>query len=170
MSAHPDSLCSGDPLSQGWQCTHTHKRKQKWGCQAGIHARPRNLLYKPALPTLLVANIYSLGSIWLTSGDWGFPRFRLTAVLVLVTETWLNANFLDKAEYGKVKGVCIYVNNVWCISTKMIELYCFTDLEFLSLNCRHFYLPRDFSVVFFTAVHMPPQAITKLVDFSHQRE
>lgn len=60
--------------------------------------------------------------------------------------------------------MCIYVNNVWCISTKMIELYCFTDLEFLTLNCRHFYLPRDFSVVFFTAVHMPPQAITKLVD------
>jgi hypothetical protein len=36
--------------------------------------------------------------------------------------------------------------------------FCFTDIEYLMVSCRPFYLPRAFSSVIIMAVYIPPQA------------
>ena len=96
-----------------------------------------------------------------------------------MTETWLNPNIPDAAielagrtvyradrtaDSGKDKGggVCIYVCNSWCNTTDIVETFCSPDLEFITVKCRPFYLPREFTVVFLTAVYIPPQANAKL--------
>ncbi len=50
--------------------------------------------------------------------------------------------------------MCVYIHNSWCNDTAVIERHCCPDLEFLTLKCRQFYLPREFSTVFITAVYV----------------
>ena len=59
-------------------------------------------------------------------------------------------------------GVCISVCSSWCTTTDIVETFCSPDLEFITVKCRPFYLPREFTVVFLTAVYIPPQANAKL--------
>lgn len=40
----------------------------------------------------------------------------------------------------------------------MTERHCSPDLEFVTLRYRPFYLPREFTIVFVTAVYIPPSA------------
>lgn len=42
-----------------------------------------------------------------------------------------------------------------------VASYCSPDIELLTVNCRPFYLPREFTVVSITAVYVPPSANTK---------
>lgn len=42
------------------------------------------------------------------------------------------------------------------------ERHCSSDLELLTVKCRPFYFPREFSVVVVTAVYIPPDANAKL--------
>ncbi len=43
----------------------------------------------------------------------------------------------------------------------MIVSHCSTDIEFMIIKCRPFYLPREFSILIITAVYIPPSANTK---------
>jgi hypothetical protein len=43
----------------------------------------------------------------------------------------------------------------------MIASHCSTDIEFMIIICRLFYLPREFSTLIITAVYIPPSANTK---------
>ncbi len=70
------------------------------------------------------------------------------------------------AEAGKTKGgeVCFMINKKWC-DTRNISILsrsCSPHLEHLSIICRPFYLPREFSSIVITAVYIPPQADTSL--------
>ncbi len=64
-----------------------------------------------------------------------------------------------KAEEG---GVCFYINNSWCNERNIhsIKSFCSPDLEFHTLLCRPFWLPREFTAIIITAVYIPPQANT----------
>ncbi len=64
-----------------------------------------------------------------------------------------------KAEAG---GVCFYINNSWCNERNIhsIKSFCSPDLEFHTLLCRPFWLPREFTAIIITAVYIPPQANT----------
>ncbi len=70
------------------------------------------------------------------------------------------------AEAGKSKGggVCFMINKKWCDPRNIYILSrsCSPHLEHLSIICRPFYLPREFSLIIVTAVHIPPQAGTGL--------
>ncbi len=70
------------------------------------------------------------------------------------------------AEAGKSKGggVCFMTNKKWCDPRNISSLSrsCSPHLEHLSIICRPFYLPREFSAVIATAVYIPPQADTSL--------
>ncbi len=70
------------------------------------------------------------------------------------------------AEAGKSKGggVCFMINKKWCDPRNISSLSrsCSPHLEHLSIICRPFYLPREFSSVIVTAVYIPPQANTGL--------
>ncbi len=59
-------------------------------------------------------------------------------------------------------GVCFYINNLWCDERNIhsIKSFCSPDLEFHTLLCRPFWLPREFTAIIITAVYIPPQANT----------
>ena len=71
----------------------------------------------------------------------------------------------DKHLSGKRKGggVCFMINNLCCNHNNIQELkfFCSPDLEFLTIKCRPFNLPREFSSVIVTVVYIPPPADTK---------
>ncbi len=69
-----------------------------------------------------------------------------------------------RTESGKKTGggLCVFVNDSWCINSTMIDKFCSPDLEYLMLRCRPFYLPREYTVVIVMAIYIPPQANVKM--------
>ncbi len=102
--------------------------------------------------------------------------------ILCLTETWLTPSVPDTAvrpsdnfsvlwmdrtaEAGKTKGdgVCFMINKKWCDprNISILSRSCSPHLEHLSIICRPFYLPREFSSIVVTAVYIPPQADTSL--------
>lgn len=97
---------------------------------------------------------------------------------MVITETWLKpaipaeaiqvagrvAHRADRtAESGKNRGggLCVYTNDNWCTNAVITDTYCSPDLEYLTVKCRPFYLPLEFTVVVITAVYVPPDANIK---------
>lgn len=94
---------------------------------------------------------------------------------LIITETWLSDKVPDSAllllthtvyqgdhtsASGKTRGggVCVYVNNRWCVDVRVFGKYCSVDIKFLMVKCRPIYLPREFSTVFLLAVFILPEA------------
>ncbi len=65
---------------------------------------------------------------------------------------------------SKGGGVCFMINKKWCDPRNISSLShsCSPHLEYLSIICRPFYLPREFPSIIVTAVYIPPQADTRL--------
>ncbi|KAI4883243.1 hypothetical protein NFI96_004646 [Prochilodus magdalenae] len=159
-------------------CRRRRERKHKRGKRAGLRARLQASPYRPAVPSLFLAISRSLVN------KMDEIRLRITSnnmnsCVVIITETWLNRSVPDAAielaghsiyradrteASGKSRGggLCIYIHNNWCTAADTIEQHCSQDLEFLTLRCRPFFLPREFSAVLLTAVYVPPQAKAKL--------
>ncbi len=111
-----------------------------------------------------------------------FERDIRDCNILCLTETWLTQTVPDTtvtpsdnfsvlrmdrtAEAGKNKGggVCFMINKKWCDARNISILLCSCSphLEHLSIICRPFYLPREFSSIVITAVYIPPQADTSL--------
>lgn len=94
---------------------------------------------------------------------------------LVITETWLHSDFPDTAvqltgrtthrqdrskDSAKARGggLCLYVHNAWCSSSRIIHSHCSPDIEALSVMCRPFYPPREPMAVIATAVSIPPDA------------
>ena len=94
---------------------------------------------------------------------------------MIITETWLHQLIPDASvllagrtihrcdrnkDSGKSRGggLCVYVHNDWCASSKSTDTHCSPDIEAMSVVCRPFYLPRELTVVIITAVYIPPDA------------
>ncbi len=56
------------------------------------------------------------------------------------------------------------INKKWCDprNISILSRSCSPHLEHLSIICRPFYLPREFTSIIVTAVYIPPQADTSL--------
>ena len=52
----------------------------------------------------------------------------------------------------------ICVNNCWCTISKEVSSYCSPEVEYLMINCRPHYIPREFLSVCFVTVYIPPQS------------
>ncbi len=111
-----------------------------------------------------------------------FQRDIRDCNILCLTETWLTPSVPDTAvrpsdnfsvlrmdrtaEAGKNKGggVCFMINKKWCDprNISILSRSCLPHLEHLSIICRPFYLPREFSSIVVTAVYIPPQADTSL--------
>ncbi len=111
-----------------------------------------------------------------------FQRDIRDCNIICLTETWLTPSVPDTAvtpsdnfsvlrtertaEAGKSKGggVCFMINKKWCDPRNISSLSCSCSphLEHLSIICRPFYLPREFSAVIVTAAYIPPQPDTGL--------
>ena len=173
----PDWLTS-QRSQRSKQRRRRRERKTKRGKRGGIQARLRSSPDRPALPSLFIANAQSIVNK-IDELRLRLHSNRINSCAFFLTETWLNPNIPDAAielagrtvyradrtaDSGKDKGggVCIYVCNSWCNTTDIVETFCSPDLEFITVKCRPFYLPREFTVVFLTAVYIPPQANAKL--------
>ncbi len=103
-------------------------------------------------------NILCLTETWLT------PSVQDTAVTPSdnLSVLWMNRT----AEAGKTKGggVCFMINKKWCDprNISILSRSCSPHLEHLSIICRPFYLPWEFTLIIVTAVYIPPQADTGL--------
>ncbi|XP_063802123.1 uncharacterized protein LOC134969848 [Pseudophryne corroboree] len=169
-----------------WKRRPRRERKQKRGKRAGIRVRLYLCPYRPALPSLFMANVRSL------TNKLDEIHVRLanksplkTCSLMIFTETWLNDSILDSVvqltdrslfrsdrtmESGKTRGggLCVYVNNNWCTDASLVATFCSVNVEYMVVKCRPFYLPREFSVALVMAVYIPPSAhVESALDILH---
>ncbi|KAI5099333.1 proline-rich protein 12 isoform X1 [Silurus meridionalis] len=69
-----------------------------------------------------------------------------------------NAALCGKTRGG---GVCVYINTEWCKNSVLVSSYCSSLVEFVTVRCRPFYLPREFTTVYIVGVYIPPSANAK---------
>ncbi len=155
-----------------------HRRK----C-AGIRNRLRKRAHHPPLPSILLTNVQSLeNKMDDLRARISFQQDIRDCSILCLSETWLTPSVPDTAvtpsnkvsvlridrtaEAGKTKGggVCFMINKKWCDprNISILSRSCLPHLEHLSIICRPFYLPREFSSIFVTALYIPPQADTGL--------
>lgn len=164
---------SGEPSS--WQ---TKRPRRKRGRRGGLHARLKARATRPPVPSLLLANVRSLGNkIDELRTRTSIQREIRECCVFTLTETWLTKDTPDSAidldthavyrgdrtlASGKHRGggVCVYINKRWCSDAQTVEKRCSPDIELLMVKCRPFYLPREFGAVFVIAVYIPPRADT----------
>ncbi len=157
------------------------RRRRKRGKRAGVLVRLRRRAFRPPLPTILLANVQSLDNkLCELRARISYQRETRDCCVICLTETWMSAMVPDSAIEltgfsvhrsdrakeltGKSRGggVCCYINNSWCNERNIhsIKSFCSPDLEFHTLLCRPFWLPREFTAIIITAVYIPPQANT----------
>ncbi len=162
---------------------NTRRRRKHRGKRAGIRYRLRNRAHSPPLPSILLANVQSLDNkMDDLRARISFQRDIRDCNIICLTETWLTPTVPDTAvmpsdnfsvlrmdrtaEAGKTKGggVCFFINKKWCDprNISILSRSCSPHLEHLSIICRPFYLPREFSSIVVTAVYIPPKADSSL--------
>ncbi len=163
---------------------NNHRRRKKHcGRRAGIRNRLRKRAHSPPLPSILLGNVQSLeNKMDDLRARISFQQDIRDCNILCLTETWLTPTVPDTAvmpsdnfsvlrmdrtaEAGKTKGggVCFMINKKWCDprNISILSCSCSPHLEHLSIICRPFYLPREFSSIVVTAVYIPPQADTNL--------
>ncbi len=145
--------------------------------------RLRERAHSPPLPSILLANVQSLeNKMDYLRASISFQRDIRDCNILCLTKTWLTLSVPDTAvrlsdnfsilrmdrtaEAGKTKGggVCFMINKKWCDprNISILSRSCSPHLEHLSIICRPFYLPREFSSIVVPAVYIPPQADTSL--------
>ena len=136
----------------------------------------RSRQHRPPLPSILLANVQSLeNKLDEFRARLRFHREVRDCHVIAFTETWLEPTVKDSAilpegfavfrqdrtpESGKTKGggVCMFVNKRWCEDAHVTSAGCSSNLEYVMVRCRPFYLPREFAGVFMTVVYIPPHA------------
>ncbi|KAK3518561.1 hypothetical protein QTP70_001593 [Hemibagrus guttatus] len=155
-------------------------RKRNRGKRAGVRARLKTNPSWPAHPSILLSDVCSL--------DNKLDYFRLQRTtrseyrdccVFVFTETWLSNRVPDAAIQlhgltvfhanrnaalcGKTRGggLCVYINTEWCKNSVLVSSYCSSLVEFVTVRCRPFYLPREFTTVFIVGVYIPPSTNAK---------
>ncbi len=180
--AWPLEILRSTEVNKG-RLNNTRRRKKHRRKRAGIRNRLRKRAHTPPLPSILLANVQSLeNKMDDLRARISFQRDIRDCNILCLTETWLTPTVPDTAvtpsdnfsvlrmdrtaEAGKNKGggVCFFINKKWCgpRNISILSRSCSPHLEHLSIICRPFYLPREFSSIVVTAVYIPPQADTSL--------
>ncbi len=150
------------------------ERNQKRGKRGGIRARLAANPHKPAIPTIVLANVRSLDNkldyIQLLRSA---QRTVRDCCVLVFTETWLNNSVPDCAiqldqltelralvEGGKRRGggLCVYISDAWCHDAVVVCKHCSPLVEFMIIKCRPFYLPREYTAILHVAVYIPPSS------------
>ncbi len=153
------------------------RQRRKRGKRAGVLVRLRRRAFRHPLPTILLANVQSLDNkLCELRARISYQRETRDCCVICLTETWMSAMVPDSAIEltgfsvhrsdrmeeltGKSRGggVCFYINNLWCDERNIhsIKSFCSPDLEFHTLLCRPFWLPREFTAIIITAVYITP--------------
>ncbi len=170
--AWPLEILRNNELNNDHLNNPRRRRKHRGRC-AGIRNRLRKRAHSPPLPSILLANVQSLeNKMDNLRVRISFQRDIRDCNILCLTETWLTPtvpvtavtpsdNFsvlrMDRtAEARKTKGggVCFMINKKWCDprNISILSRSCSPHLEHLSIICRPFYLPREFSSIVITAV------------------
>ncbi len=157
------------------------RKRRRCRKSAGVLVILRRRAFRHPLPTILLANVQSLDNkLCEMRARISYQRETRDCCVICLTETWMSAMVPDSAIEltsfsvhrsdrekeltGKSRGggVCFYINNLWCDERNIhsIKSFCSPDLEFHTLLCRPFWLPREFTAIIITAVYIPPQANT----------
>lgn len=148
----------------------SRRRKKKRGCRAGVLVRTRKQYFKPALTTILLANVQSIDNkMDELNARIKFQRDIRNCCVLAFVETWLVPEISDTAvtprgfnifrqdsstaDSGKrrVGGVCVMINSLWATDIAILASHCSPVLELLT-----FYLPREFTSVVVSVVYTPP--------------
>ena len=135
------------------------------GCLVRIRQRVANL----PLPSVLLANVQSLGKKWdELKAHISYQRDIKNCNTLYFTESWLNDDIKNiqlvgytlyrqdlTAASGKTQGgsLCIYVNNSWCTISKEVSRFYSPEVEYLMISCRPHDLPRVFICIFRSCLH-----------------
>ncbi len=150
--------------------------------------RLRRRAFRHPLPTILLATFsHWINKLCELRARISYQRETRDCCVICLTETWMSAMVPDSAIEltgfsvhrsdrakeltGKSRGggVCFYINNLWCDERNIhsIKSFCSPDLEFHTLLCRPFWLPREFTAIIITAVYISPQANTDIAFTLH---
>ena len=105
-------------------------------------------------------------------------KWTIDCNIMIFTETWLNNDVPDNTInlmwalcplsrpnscwQTRGGGLCIYFTKPWCTDTTIIGSHCSSNLKYLMVKWRHFYLPRVFTSTVVTAASIPPDANAKI--------
>ena len=150
-------------------------RSGRSAAHQGYHEWLRRRNLRPPLPSMFLSNVRSLRN----KTDEFLCNLQTNrdykhCSIFCFTETWLDATIPDSAvqppgltiyrsdrsrdETGKTRGgvVCFLINDRWATDVKILSKTCSVDIETLTIVCRPFYLPREFSSIILTLTQMPP--------------
>lgn len=64
----------------------------------------------------------------------------------------------ERSSKTRGRGTAILLKLSWCTDGKVLSRFCFEDVEYLTLKCRPFYLPRELQCIIVSVVYIPPSA------------
>ena len=152
---------------------------RKRGKRGGVRMLTKKIGFNPYLRVIITGNVRSLYNTMDELSAWKeHDRRYETSGLLCFTETWLHEDIPEanvklegfhvfredrnEMQTGKKSGgcVCIYVNSKWCHPNNSHPkfTYCDPNVELITITCRPYYLPREFSNVLVTCVYIPPSA------------
>ena len=150
------------------------QRRHRRGRWSGLLVRLRRWAHRLLLLGILLANVQFLDNkVDKIRARVAFQRYIRYCNILCFMETWLTRDMLSVQPPGffmrrvdrnkhlsgkKDRGVCFMINDYHNIQE--LNYFCSHDLEFFTIKCRPYYLPRVFSSVIVTAVYIPPQADT----------
>lgn len=184
LDLHPELLHQNN-VQQVYSGSQTQARaytgfnrpKRKRGRRGGTERKLRGLVSKGrlTLPVILFANVQSLGNkMDELHARLSAERYLRNCSLLCFCETWLGEEIPDEpltpegytifradrraADCGKSRGggTAVLVNQSWCTDNKVISQHCSEDVEFLTLKCMPFYLPRELHCIIVSVVYIPP--------------
>lgn len=145
------------------------ERRQKQGCGAD----PLGLLWRRSQRSP-VSSIFLMNARPLVNkiDELGLQvemnRTITDSCVLLITKTWLHSSVPELAgrtahghdrtmdsSKSRAGGLCTYTNDSWCTDTRTLNSHCSTELEFVTVKCRSFYLQREYTVVMISAVCVP---------------
>ncbi len=165
MFDHSDVLL--DILVGGAAFLYKHSRRRKRGKRAGALVKSRQRSLRTPLPSIHLASLCFLANksdelqlLTRTNKDF------LNSAALCFTETWLNGAIPDSALHlsgfqlfradrvtessGKTRGggLCFYINEGWCTEVTVLKKMCCPNLAALFMNCKPFYSPWEFFLVY----------------------
>ncbi len=167
-----------DTASEPFVRVAQSRKRRRRRKRAAVLVRLRRRAFRHPLPTILLANVQSLDNkLCELRARISYQRETRDCCVICFTETWMSAMVPDSAIEltgfsvhrsdrtkeltGKSRGggVCFYINNLWCDERNIHSIKSFysPDLEFHTLLCRPFWLPREFTAITITAVYIPPK-------------
>ena len=150
--------------------------RRKRGKRGGIKNRIRRNIQKKCLPipTITFGNVRSiLRKIDELRGLCKYIYQYRESCCIAITESWLTENTptsavsIDNFECVRLDrnsdsnkscggGTLLYINKHWCSNYNIVNAVCTPDFECLTVNIRPFYLPREVSNIYISAVYIPP--------------